>query len=338
MVQRLQLLQSEHQILEAISEFACVGDRTKVAYEDFYQTLEASANNVRNTRLVQIGRPSSGEFGQSNNIHRVVDGNGYDGLRDSATRPQSATRQSIDRGRYASGGRREDLDAGTDNAYLAPPKVSDSISVDRTGSANRRSSDVSNWRRDSDSTTDSGGEPGANWERFNGYSDPRRSAQAPASTPLSRSSYNAMNYNDPYRRSGNNYYNTTYRSTNSTLNQSLNQSLNSSLQRPISPARVSPARVGSMMWGKKVPKSQRGVPPSFDKQTWCCAVCMWTENEVGAPNCGICDAPNYSERKVNVLLLHVSVIHVYKAFFSMFMFACCTGICAERTVSVLRIP
>ena len=189
--------------------------------------------------------------------------------------------------------RPEQLDEGTDNSNrLAPPKVTDSVNIPRSNTKNmnmnmnidnRRTSmesiqSQSQWRTSGKSL------PDTDWDRFNSYSNSR------PPSPGARSSYNTMNYNDPYRR--NNHYTSTSRPPvpNSTTN---------STTLHASPPRISPSRIGSMMWGKKVPLSKKGVPPTIDRQTWCCAVCMYMENPAGFPNCSICDSPNYNERKVS---------------------------------------
>ena len=234
------------------------------------------------------------EISYNNTISRkngrgVIDGDGYDSFQRYSP-PQSPSNRRLQQSTSMSSYnlRPEQLDEGTDNSNrLAPPKVTDSINLPRSSTKNMNNNDnrrssmesvqsQSQWRNSIKSLPDN------DFDRFNSYNNNNR-----PSSPSVRSSYNTMNYTDPYRRS--NHYTSTSRPPIS----------NSTTTLHASPPRISPSRIGSMMWGKKVPLSKKGVVPTIDKQTWCCAVCMYMENPTGYSNCSICDSPNYNERKVS---------------------------------------
>jgi hypothetical protein len=61
---------------------------------------------------------------------------------------------------------------------------------------------------------------------------------------------------------------------------------------------LSPSKVGSMMWGHTTPLKNKGHPPIVDHEMWCCAVCLYMDNPRHSPKCQVCDSPNYGERKV----------------------------------------
>jgi Ca2+-binding EF-hand superfamily protein len=62
------------------------------------------------------------------------------------------------------------------------------------------------------------------------------------------------------------------------------------------PAATSPSKVGSKMWGSCTSLDLKGVTPKVNSGLWCCAVCLYTENETSADVCVICDSPNYTNR------------------------------------------
>jgi hypothetical protein len=66
---------------------------------------------------------------------------------------------------------------------------------------------------------------------------------------------------------------------------------------------TSPGRVGLQMWGSHTSLEKKGTPslPRVDVGLWCCAVCLYTENAINADKCCICDSPNYTKRSDFVL-------------------------------------
>ena len=61
--------------------------------------------------------------------------------------------------------------------------------------------------------------------------------------------------------------------------------------------RTSPSKVGTVVWGRDIPISQKGRIPKLDDGNWCCAVCLYIENPISSKACGVCDTPNYTLRK-----------------------------------------
>jgi len=66
----------------------------------------------------------------------------------------------------------------------------------------------------------------------------------------------------------------------------------------ILPARSSPSKVGSKMWGSDTPLAKKGKALNVGEGNWCCAVCLYVENSVNSATCAVCDSPNYTVRKV----------------------------------------
>jgi hypothetical protein len=62
--------------------------------------------------------------------------------------------------------------------------------------------------------------------------------------------------------------------------------------------KTSPSRVGTLLWGSHTPLSRKGEVPFIDEHTWCCAVCLYSENPSSAGQCVICDSVNHNTRQV----------------------------------------
>jgi len=43
--------------------------------------------------------------------------------------------------------------------------------------------------------------------------------------------------------------------------------------------------------------SKRGKVPKMENGFWCCAVCLYVENQSSSTTCAVCDTPNYNKRK-----------------------------------------
>ncbi len=75
------------------------------------------------------------------------------------------------------------------------------------------------------------------------------------------------------------------------------------------------------MWGSDTPLAQKGEVPRFKGTStkWVCTVCYFTENDVNAQACEVCDSPNYNNNKVNTNLLRFLLIHLIINFDKIFL-------------------
>ncbi len=87
-VRRFGILQSERQLGIAIAEYTCLSDRSKVSYEDFCDTLDASEK----ARSTEFGHG----FGNTAKSIGSVDASGYDGVRGRASRDGRFTSSELD--------------------------------------------------------------------------------------------------------------------------------------------------------------------------------------------------------------------------------------------------
>jgi hypothetical protein len=97
-----------------------------------------------------------------------------------------------------------------------------------------------------------------------------------------------------FRRSNHSGVNDNYNSSSWDKSQRRGMTAHNFPQAP----RLSPSKMGSVMWGKEMPLSKKGNVPYVDDVTWCCAVCMYVENPNSKDKCLICDSPNVAVRKV----------------------------------------
>ena len=62
------------------------------------------------------------------------------------------------------------------------------------------------------------------------------------------------------------------------------------------PPRTSPSKVGSKMWGSSTSLDLKGQTPKIDSGLWTCPVCLYVENSSRSEKCLICNTPNYNNR------------------------------------------
>ena len=113
-VRRFGLLQSERQLNITITEFTCLSDRSKVNYEDFCDTLDASERS----RSAEFAHG----FGSATKTIGFVSGSGYDGVRTSRTSREKRFTVSELHGRPPYGapmhlGKTVDASRGTDRSW-----------------------------------------------------------------------------------------------------------------------------------------------------------------------------------------------------------------------------
>ena len=61
------------------------------------------------------------------------------------------------------------------------------------------------------------------------------------------------------------------------------------------PPQTSPSKVGTKMWGSATSLDYKGVTPKVGANLWCCAVCLYSDNQADADKCVICDSQNYNK-------------------------------------------
>ncbi len=198
----------------------------------------------------------------------------------------------LDEGSVGSGFSYGGVGGGGGGYYLAPPKVSDSISINRD-----RDRGGSNSRPPSGPPSGSVG---------------HRGVSAVFNSPSKRdnSNYNNITSYSSYPDSPYSSFNGGRASMGSTpLPLSLSSSSSSSSAAAMTSNRgsASPSKVGSVIWGRDTPLDLKGSVPFIDDATWCCAVCLYAENHVDDVKCGVCDSPNYAVKKVSDIHVCVSM-------------------------------
>lgn len=149
---KLDLLQTEHQLVRAIEDFSSIGNRSFVNYQEFCDRLE---------RSMPLGSGTMGDGLRSSHRMGIADGDGYDGLRASSplrashshSHHRDSARDNLQRFRMSNSMHFPiELDEGSDSAppsyrelyhrdhALSSPKPSDSLSMSRRlGSPHRAS-------------------------------------------------------------------------------------------------------------------------------------------------------------------------------------------------------
>jgi len=258
-ITQIQLLQTSHQLTKALDDFAAIGNRSYINYEDFCGSIENALNTNPNTNVSNNNLSSS--IRRSSTGNQIVDSTyGYDGLRSSRNNNNSNNNNDDFR----------DLPSGRDD----PNELYESLH--RVRLTNPRNSLNHNSLMDSigPNTSRSSYNNDNNHNNFYDYalSPPKPSdsiSMFPPSTSMRRTQNHSIGSNSPPRRSSS----------------------------PIQAPRTSPSKVGTKMWGHETPILQKGRTPRVDAEKWCCGVCLYVENPNTAMNCLVCDSPNYAARK-----------------------------------------
>ena len=264
LLQRLGLFGSEAHIDAAMEDFAALGQRNQICYDDFCRVLEtAEKENSTSSNARSRGGATGGI------AMRSADG------RDSRDRDAFGTDQA-DRWftRSSSPKSRRDFD------------VYDSLSSFKNNQReNTREREIP-IALDEGSDFDRG-MPADYDDRGRELRDSRDSTLRPPKTTDSREFGRSLSLRTPSNR-----YNTGSYGSAEDLRRS-----GRGLESPkVIPASTSPSRVGSKMWGSHTSLDMKGVTPRVEMGLWCCAVCLYTENSNSQDKCNICDSANYAKR------------------------------------------
>lgn len=281
-INRTQLLQSENQLLKAIDHFASLSDKALIVYDDFCRAIESSLDRTLLDTTV-FTKSKKGSF---------VYGSGYDGLRSSRGNNYNTTTSSSN-----------DYDNSDPN--LAPRNVERWLRSDATPKDKRDFSKVyeslqkfkqsqSNIIRDFPNELEDGTETA-----IGGGFGPKLSESISLSRSFNRPPLSVSRYSAAESRQSWNRESWDDQGDRSPVRNSKARSLypeSPSRNTPVMP-RTSPSKVGSIIWGRDMPISQKGRIPKMDDGNWVCAVCLYVENPLGSSTCNVCDSPNYTARK-----------------------------------------
>ena len=278
---KLNLLQTEYQINKAIEDFASLNDKSLVVYDNFLTVLNDYCNSM------DIGL---GYLNNTKSNSRYVYGSGYDGLRTSGDKDRLYRSDDDVDTTLASNNVEKWLRTG---ASPKQRKEFDEI-FDSLQRFKLQQSNVASGFRDFPNNLEDGS-----------YIPPPKVSESISlrgsgnRPPLSATS---NRYNNNGTTSWDNDYtptSPTRRSNNNARFSSYDASSPLRDNRASSPMlpRTSPSKVGTVVWGRDIPISQKGRIPKLDDGNWCCAVCLYIENPISSKTCGVCDTPNYTLRK-----------------------------------------
>lgn len=275
------MLSSEHQIKQAVTQFASLHNRNLVAYDDFCDSLD-----IAQFAREQVGSDEAGYGGLYTQLERRQIDN--ESVRHSQPSSSQKVKQHPEAAHYSSPpasthlkASLEDLEPGSESVMKGPettitstvaqPKLSDSIIFKRTGVPTR--SHHVNKQRSLDTY----------------YDDSELSTNSRYST------------DDAYRYTS--HVSDRERITNRDSRLFIPPRFRDRVPTSPSRARVSPSKVGSVLWGANTPLRQKGVPPVLQEGLWCCAVCLYMENPHHARKCAVCDSFNHGITEVSLYLI-----------------------------------
>lgn len=293
-VNRLRLLQSAHQMDEAVQNYSSLSDRNLVCYEDFCSALErhaaSEAADVRYSRTSAHGdtdyrgRTRLRDSGRLDDLRASA--RLYDNYEDSPFSSsniekwynQDATpreQRDFDRVHGSLDRFKAQMDPDYDNhPAMSSGKYSSLRSPPRHSRSNsfhppRPSDSVSRLRLDKTSTHNS-------WDRSSRDSSRSLSGRDRPHGIADESPKYGSGYGSPGRNP-----------------RHSDGELGGTFHAPRSP----PSKVGSVMWGSDTPLRSKGHEVHMDSSSWVCSVCYFTENPMKAKACEICQSPNYNVQK-----------------------------------------
>jgi hypothetical protein len=277
---KLNLLQTEYQINKAIDDFASLNDKSLVVYDNFLTVLHDYCSSMDS---------GFGYLSTTKSNPRYVYGSGYDGLRTSTEKERLYRSDDDVDATLASNNVEKWLRAG---ASPKQRKEFDEI-FDSLQRFKLQQSSVANGFRDFPNNLEDGSYIPAP-KVSESISLRGSNNRPPLSATSNRYNSNSASWDNDYgptsptRRSNSNGRFSSYDASSPLRND-----------RSASPMlpRTSPSKVGTVVWGRDIPISQKGRIPKLDDGNWCCAVCLYIENPISSKACGVCDTPNYTLRK-----------------------------------------
>ncbi len=292
-LQRLQLLSLEAHVEAACVDFACLRNRDQVCYDDFCRVLDSA----------------EADYGMGAGGHRGTGGGMHDrDARDVDYRDRPPLDRSVDRTADRSAGRGA---MGSDNvekwlAYQASPKLKREF-ADVYESLNKfKNQQTGSTFRDFPIALDDGSDyPAVPADRWNTSGDVRGSVgfsrdygtglRAPKTTDSRDFGQAIAVRSSAGDRGSGRYGSTASYGSEEWRRRSSSGGGHRGADSP-KPQPTSPSKVGSKMWGSHTSLDLKGVTPRVNAGLWCCAVCLYTENDVSGDKCTICDSPNYNKR------------------------------------------